>query len=94
MYEVPTGATRQAVEFLTLWMEPGLEPRQAAAKHIMSVTGHDLNGEWVRTVSGLLNLGMFLVLQLARERGATTDEELSNGAQAILSELSIKLPEW
>ena len=92
MFE-PTGVTRQAVEFLTLWLEPGVEARQSAAAHITRVTGQDPTGEWARTVAGLLNLSMFLVLMLAEARGARTDDEVSDEAQVVLSELSLRLPE-
>jgi len=35
-----TAATRVAIEFLTLWMEPGEDAPQPAAKHIDGVLDH------------------------------------------------------
>lgn len=88
---MPTAATRMAVEFLTLWLEPD---RDAAAAHIASVV-HDLDqpDAAVLAMAGQLNLGVFLLYMLAKERGATGETELQDKAREILRELSLRLPE-
>ena len=85
-----TASTRVAIECLTLWME---QDRQGAAKYIARL-GHDPEGPGADgIVVGLLNLSTFLVLQVAKERGATTAEELVEGAREYLRALSCDLPE-
>ncbi len=91
MFE-PTAATRIAIEFLTLWIEPGTKARLTAAEHIASVLrepgGDDLDG----VVAGHLNLAMFLLFMLAKERGATEGEVLAM-SRDIIRDLSRGLPE-
>lgn len=85
-----TAATRVAVECLTLWLEPGVEARHNAASHISDLM-HDEGGLGSnQVVTGLLNLSMFLALELAKERGA---EDLLEGAREYLRGLSPRLPE-
>jgi hypothetical protein len=80
--------TRVAVEFLTLWME---QDRLNTAAHIAEVI-NDPNGPGAPSiVAGQCNLGMLLVLRLAKERGAVTAEELGAKADQILQELSLEL---
>jgi hypothetical protein len=85
-----TDATRVAVEFLTLWLDPD---RTAAAEHIDRVLETPEGPTKDHAVVGLLNLAMLLLLQLAREQGASTYEEITSRARLILAELSIALPE-
>ena len=70
-----TGSTRVAIEFLTLWMEPGDEAGQRAVEriaHVLREEGEDP----VSVIAGQLNLSMLLVLHLAKERGATEADML------------------
>jgi hypothetical protein len=84
-----TAATRVAIECLTLWLE---SDRLAAAKHIAELT-HDPDGPGAdRIITGLLNLSMVLVLDLAKERGATA-EEMVEKAMDYLRDFSRRLPE-
>jgi hypothetical protein len=89
----PTEVTRQAVEFLMLWIEPGMDARQRAAAHISNVLGPDETGRWSTTIAGLLNLSMLMVVELAKERGAVGTDAVTARAQEILRDLSLKLPE-
>ena len=52
-----TGSTRVAIEFLTLWMEPGDEAGQRAAEHITHVL-HEEGEDPVSVIAGQLNLSM------------------------------------
>jgi hypothetical protein len=86
-----TASTRVAIECLTLWME---QDRLGAAMHITRLR-HDPEGPGADgIILGLLNLSTFLVLQVAKERGATTAEELVEGARKYLRALSRDLPEY
>lgn len=91
MFE-PTAATRIAIEFLTLWIEPGTEARLTAARHIASVLrepgGEDLDS----IVAGHLNLAMLLLFMLAKERGAT-EGYVFVLSRDIIRDLSRGLPE-
>jgi hypothetical protein len=40
-----------------------------------------------------LNLGHVLLLELAKERGATTAEDVAKEARVILQDLALRLPE-
>ena len=80
----PTEMTRQAVEFLMLWIEPGIDARQAAAAHVTQVLGPDPTGKWMQTIAGLLNLGMFLSVMLAEQRGAVDDDDVTARVHEIL----------
>jgi len=85
-----TAATRVAVECLTLWME---SDRLSAAKHITDLV-HDPDGPGAdRIITGLLNLSMVLVVSLAKEQGATTDEEYGEKVAEWLRDFSRQLPE-
>ena len=44
-------------------------------------------------LTGQLNLSMFLLCMLAKERGATSDAEIQDKASEILRDFSIRLPE-
>jgi hypothetical protein len=82
-----TAATRVAIECLTLWLE---SDRPSAAKRIARLQ-HDPDGPGADTIIvGLLNLGMLLVVELARAQGA---EDLCKRAGEILRNLSPRLPE-
>lgn len=87
-----TGATRVAVEFLTLWLEPGDAARRAAAEHIFEVLNQAGNPPAEAVIAGQLNLSMLLLLTLARERGHEAATLLDAG-RAILRELAVKLPD-
>lgn len=91
-------ATRVGIEFLTLWLEPGVAARQAAADHMFEVLkgsdGRRLDqAKTHEALSGLLNLGSFLVFQLAKAQGATTGDEAYEKAAEILRGISQSLPE-
>ena len=86
-----TGSTRVAIEFLTLWMEPGDEAGQRAAEHITHVL-HEEGEDPVSVIAGQLNLSMLLVLHLAKERGATEAAMLQKAGE-ILRDWSPQLPE-
>jgi hypothetical protein len=84
-----TVATRVAVECLTLWLE---SDRLSAATHIAKLT-HDPDGPGAdRIITGLLNLSMILVLDLAKERGANADD-MPDKAMEYLRNFSRQLPE-
>jgi hypothetical protein len=84
-----TASTRVAVEFLTLWME---SDRLGAAEHITRVLS-DPDGPAAHSIiAGHCNLGMLLVLMLAKERGAGADDMIET-ARGILADLSRDLPE-
>jgi hypothetical protein len=82
-----TAATRVAIEFLTLWLEP--DPQRAAA-HIRMVLGDPDGPDAGSIIAGQCNLGMILVLELAKAQGA---EDPPERAGEILRELSRQLPE-
>jgi hypothetical protein len=85
-----TAATRVAVECLTLWLE---QDRQRAVDHIANLE-LDPGGQGGTTIIvGLLNLSSWLVLTLAKERGAATDDELREKAGDVLRDFSRQLPE-
>jgi hypothetical protein len=91
MFE-PTSATRVAIEFLTLRLEPGERAQDRAAAHIVEVI-HDPHGPGADSVvAGLLNLNMMQLMQLVKERGATA-ETMTQEAGEYLRELSRQLPE-
>lgn len=86
----PPVPTRVAIEFLTLWMEPGDEARLRAAEHIAGVV-HEPGGIGADAVIvGLLNLNMLTLLSLAKAQGAT---DIAVKAGDILREWSRQLPE-
>ena len=87
----PTEATKTAVEFLQLWLEP---EREAAAAQIAKVMCDPNQPETATTaLAAQLNLSMFLLYMLAQERGATSETEIQNAADRILHELAIRLSE-
>ena len=85
-----TGNTRVAIEFLTLWLEPD---RQRAAAHIRMALGDPDGPDAAGIIAGQCNLGMLLVLMLAKERGAISADQLRTEAGEILQDLSRDLPE-
>jgi hypothetical protein len=88
----PTAYTRVAIEFLTLWMEPGDQARIEAARHIQSIVdAPDANIRGI--IAGLLNLNTVTLLELAKARGAMTEETYYRVAGDFLRELSQGLPE-
>lgn len=82
-----TAATRVAIEFLTLWLEPD---RERAAAHIRGVLGDPDGPDAASIIAGQCNLSMILVLELAKAQGAA---DLRERAGEFLSELSRQLPE-
>lgn len=85
----PTASIRVAVECVTLWLE---SDRQSAAKYVAHLR-HDPDGPGADTmIAGLVSLSHFLVLMLAKERGAGADD-LVDKARGILQGLSQSLPE-
>jgi hypothetical protein len=84
-----TASTRVAVEFLTLWME---SDRLRSAAYIERIL-NDPNGPPAPSIiAGQCNLGMLLVLMLAKERGAGAADMMET-AHGILRDLSRDLPE-
>jgi hypothetical protein len=82
-----TAATRVAIEFLTLWLEGD---RQRAAAHIRMALADPDGPDAPSIIAGQCNLGMILVLEVARAQGA---ESLHERTGEILRELSRRLPE-
>jgi hypothetical protein len=62
-----TAATRVAIEFLMLWMEPD---RPSAAAHILRVLDDPAGPGKEHVIAGLLNLSMILAFDLAKANGA------------------------
>jgi hypothetical protein len=62
-----TAATRVAIEFLMLWMEPS---RPSAAEHIVRVLDDPSGPGRDQVIAGLLNLSMILAFELAKANGA------------------------
>jgi hypothetical protein len=88
----PTAYTRVAIEFLTLWMEPGDQARLEAARHIEGIVeAPDANIPGI--IAGLLNLNTVTLFELAKARGAMTEEMYYRVAGDFLRELSSGLPE-
>jgi hypothetical protein len=79
-----TASTRVAVECLTLWME---SDRLGAAEHIERVLSDPDGPAAPSIIAGQCNLGMLLVLMLAKERGAGADDMMET-AHGILRDLS------
>ena len=88
----PPIPTRLAIEFLTLWMEPGDEARLHAVQHITRIIIHgpDNIGS---IVAGLLDLNMLTLFRLAQAEGAETQDAIAAKAGHILREWSRKLPD-
>jgi hypothetical protein len=88
----PTAYTRVAIEFLTLWMEPGDQARIEAASHIQSIVeAADANIPGI--IADLFNLNTVTLFELAKARGAMTEEVYYQVAGDFLRELSPGLPE-
>jgi hypothetical protein len=101
-----TATTRVAVDCLTLWLQ---SDRQRAIDHISNLDADPAGPGPTGLIVGLLNLSAWLVLTLAEERGAATDElreltlakergaatddELREKAGDILRDFSRQLPE-
>jgi hypothetical protein len=85
-----TATTRVAVECLTLWLQ---SDRQRAVDHIADLATDPGGPGPTNIIVGLLNLSSWLVLTLAKERGAATDDELREKAGDILRDFSRQLPE-
>jgi hypothetical protein len=85
-----TAATRVAIEFLTLWMEPGEDAPQPAAKHIERVLDHPSPTQ-AEAIAGLLNLSTLLVASLAKAFGAA-DDDVGNQAREILRDSRSSCP--
>lgn len=81
-------ATRIAIEFLTLWLEPD---RAGAAAHISDVLKAPVGPSAEHVIAGLLNLNMFTIYQLAKASGAEPDSYRA-WAGAYLQRLSPNLP--
>jgi hypothetical protein len=82
-----TAATRVAIEFLTLFLEPDL---QHAAAHIRMALEDQDGPDAASIIAGQCNLSMVLILELAKAEGA---EDPHERAGEILRELSRHLPE-
>jgi hypothetical protein len=82
-----TAATRVAIEFLTLFLEPDL---QHAAAHIKVALDDPDGPDAASIIVGQCGLSMALILELAEAQGA---EDVRERAGEILRELSRRLPE-
>jgi hypothetical protein len=82
-----TAATRVAIEFLTLFLEPDLQP---AAAHIKVALDDPDGPDAASIIVGQCGLSMLLILELAKAQGA---EDVRERAGEILRELSRRLPE-
>jgi len=82
-----TATTRVAIELLTLWLEFD-RPRPYA--HITMALCDPDGPDAASIIAGQCNLGMMLVLDLAKAQGAENPRER---AGEILRELSRQLPE-
>ena len=85
-----SASARVAVECLTLWLQ---QDRQRAIDHISNLDADPSGPGPTNLIVGLLNLSAWLVLTLAEERGAATDDELREKAGDILRDFSRQLPE-
>jgi hypothetical protein len=68
-----SASARVAVDCLTLWLQ---SDRQRAVDHIADLELDPAGPGPTGLIVGLLNLSAWLVLTLAEERGAATDDEL------------------
>jgi hypothetical protein len=68
-----SASARVAVECLTLWLQ---QDRQRAIDHISNLDADPAGPGPTNLIVGLLNLSSWLVLTLAKERGAATNDEL------------------
>jgi hypothetical protein len=82
-----TAATRVAIEFLTLSLEPDLK---RAAAHIRMALGDPDGPDAATIIAAQCNLCTILVRELAKAQGAADPHER---AREILQELSRQLPE-
>ena len=82
-----TATTRVAIELLTLWLE---FDRPHPNAHIKMALCDPDGPDAASIIAGQCNLGMMLVLDLAKAQGA---ENLRERAGEILRELSRQLPE-
>jgi hypothetical protein len=82
-----TAATRVAIEFLTLFLEPDL---QHAAAHIKVALDDPDGPDAASIIVGQCGLSMVLIFELAKAQGA---EDVRERAGEILRELSRRLPE-
>jgi hypothetical protein len=85
-----SASARVAVDCLTLWLQ---SDRQRAVDHIADLELDPAGPGPTGLIVGLLNLSAWLVLTLAEERGAATDDELREKAGDILRDFSRQLPE-
>ena len=81
--------TRIGLECLTLWME---SDRLDAADHIARLEEEPNGPQAEGIMVGLLCLADILAVKLAKERGATTAEDVARGAHQVLRDLSQNLP--
>jgi hypothetical protein len=82
-----TAATRVAIELLTLFLEPDLQP---IAAHIKTVLDDPDGPDAASIIAGQCGLSLVLILELAKAQGAEDERER---AGEILRELSRQLPE-
>ena len=82
-----TTATRIAIEFLTLWLEPD---HQRVAAHMRMALGDPDGPDAASIIAAQCYLSTVLILELAKAQSA---EDLDGRAREILRELSRQLPE-
>jgi len=86
-----TQGTRTAIEFLTLWIEHGVEAKWDGLRHVTDVVLSP-ESDSLEIILGHLNVAMILVYKLARER-ATEREDVDQRAKDILRGLALMFPE-
>ena len=84
-----TIGTRGAVALLHLW----LEHDRLSSAHIEGVLKDSAGPNAAELIAGQLDLGMLLLLMLAKERGASAEDmdDLMEQARGILQDLSAGL---
>ncbi|MFF0759469.1 hypothetical protein ACFYWH_05440 [Streptomyces sp. NPDC003737] len=88
-YRDATDATRLAIEFLSIWLEGD---QQAATEHIARVIHAPGGPHPIVAINGLLILSHFMVLEIAKTRGATDAASFNALAREYLANMSINLP--
>jgi hypothetical protein len=87
----PTNAIRTAIECLTLWLEgDDPEARILNASYIAGLINDPDGPGPTEMVSGVLNLGLYLLLDLMKEQGADPPEDVDR-ARSYLQELALQL---
>jgi hypothetical protein len=90
--EPTTEATRIAVEFLTLWIQPEAQARAEATAYIEQRLSEPGTPPIEEVLAGHLNLARLLLFRCAVQESNCPDD-LFRDVQAILQQMSPSLPE-